>query len=428
MDPNTYFIQFPKGKKKRPTLKAMDFFMDEYNHIDENMNIIHIAGTNGKGSTVKIISNILIKAGYSVGTFVSPHLTKYNERISINNQSITDKEMSDLIDEIQPKIDQYNEFADINELNHMTWFEALTIIAFLYFYRNNVDFVVIETGLGGLFDSTNFIKKSIASVITSIGYDHMKLLGSTLEEIAFQKAGIIKRDSETLMFDQSPSVNKVFIDKCNEENNKLHIFNEDLIKDYSFDEEYQYFSYKSYKNLKTNLKGKIQINNSILAIETMEIVKKKGFKVSKKSIREGLSTVVNHGRMETLYSNPTIIYDGAHNIPAFENLLKMVNMYYPNCNKTYIISILTRKKYDTMLEILSADQNAKFILTSGNNEDEFTPKETLYDCAKHFIPEEKIEKMDLEDALKKVIKEEQLAFVIGSFHTYGRVRDILEKI
>ena len=256
----------------------------------------------------------------------------------------------------------------------------------------------------------------------------MKLLGSTLEEIAFQKAGIIKRDSETLMFDQSPSVNKVFIDKCNEENNKLHIFNEDLIKDYSFDEEYQYFSYKSYKNLKTNLKGKIQINNSILAIETMEIVKKKGFKVSKKSIREGLSTVVNHGRMETLYSNPTIIYDGAHNIPAFENLLKMVNMYYPNCNKTYIISILTRKKYDTMLEILSADQNARFILTSGNNEDEFTPKETLYDCAKQFIPEEKIEKMDLEDALKKVIKEEQLAFVIGSFHTYGRVRDILEKI
>ena len=113
MDPNTYFIQFPKGKKKRPTLKAMDFFMDEYNHIDENMNIIHIAGTNGKGSTVKIISNILIKAGYSVGTFVSPHLTKYNERISINNQSITDKEMSDIIDEIQPKIDQYHEFADI---------------------------------------------------------------------------------------------------------------------------------------------------------------------------------------------------------------------------------------------------------------------------------------------------------------------------
>ena len=427
MDPSTYFKQFPKVSRKKTTLKAMAFFMDEYNHIDKEMNIIHVAGTNGKGSTVKIISNILMKAGYSVGMFISPHLIRYNERIQVNNNNITDEEMTKLIEEVQPKIDQYNKFANENELANVSWFDALTIIALLYFYRKKVDFVVLETGIGGLFDRTNIVEKPIVSVITSIGFDHMKLLGSTLEDIAYQKAGIIKKESETVLFEQIPSVNKVFIDKCKEEKNKLHILKEKDIKDYSFNDEYQFFSYKSYKNLKTNLKGKVQINNSMLAIEAIEIIKKKGFIISRKAIREGLATVNNPGRMETIHDNPQIIYDGAHNIPAIENLLKMINMYYPNRDKTYVISILTRKKYDTMIEILSQDKNARFIFTSGNNDEEFTSKEILYDCAKNVIPKEKIKMMDLEKALKTVVKEGQLTFVIGSFHMYKLARDILQK-
>ena len=199
------------------------------------------------------------------------------------------------------------------------------------------------------------------------------------------------------------------------------------IKDYSFNDEYQSFSYKSYKNLKTNLKGKVQIKNSMLAIEAIEVIQKKGFKKTKKALREGLATVTNPGRMETIYDNPKIIYDGAHNIPAIENLLEMINMYYPDKDKTYVVSILTRKKYDTMIEILSQDKNARFIFTSGNNDEEFTSKEILYDCAKNVIPEEKIEMMDLEKALRTVIKEGQLTFVIGSFHMYKLVRDILRK-
>ena len=427
MDPSTYFKQFPKVSRKKTTLKAMAFFMDEYNHIDREMNIIHVAGTNGKGSTVKIISNILMKAGYSVGMFISPHLIRYNERIQVNNNNITDEEMIQLIEEVQPKIDQYNKIADENELSNVTWFDALTIIALLYFYRKNVDFVVLETGIGGLFDRTNIVENPIVSVITSIGFDHMKLLGSTLEDIAYQKAGIIKKESETVLFEQIPSVNKVFIDKCKEEKNKLHILKEKDIKDYSFNDEYQFFSYKSYKNLKTNLKGKVQIKNSMLAIEAIEVIQKKGFKITKEALREGLATVTNPGRMETIYDNPKIIYDGAHNIPAIENLLEMINMYYPDKDKTYVVSILTRKKYDTMIEILSQDKNARFIFTSGNNDEEFTSKEILYDCAKNVIPEEKIEMMDLEKALRTVIKEGQLTFVIGSFHMYKLVRDILQK-
>ena len=131
-----------------------------------------------------MISNILVKQGYKVGKFISPHLVRYNERISINGTEITDEEMSELIEELKPKIEKYNDNKKVN----ITLFELETTMALLYFYRKKVDYVVLETGLGGLYDCTNVITKPLVSVITSIGYDHMHILGNTLEEIAYQKA------------------------------------------------------------------------------------------------------------------------------------------------------------------------------------------------------------------------------------------------
>ena len=188
IDVEKYLNNFFKGTKN-PSLEAMQYFMDNYDNFDEKMKFIHIAGTNGKGSCTEMISNILMKQGYKVGKFISPHLIKYNERISINGKEISDGEMSNLIEELKPQIENYNKVEKVN----ITLFELETIMALLYFYRNNVDFVVLETGLGGLYDCTNIIKEPIVSVITSIGYDHMNILGNTLQEIAYQKAGIIKK-------------------------------------------------------------------------------------------------------------------------------------------------------------------------------------------------------------------------------------------
>ena len=188
-----YLNNFYKGTKN-PSLDAMQYFMNEYNDFQKDMRFIHIAGTNGKGSCTEMISNILVNQGYKVGKFMSPHLVEYNERISINGKFISDEEMSDLIEELEPKIKKYNDTRNIN----ITLFELETTMALLYFYRNNVDFVVLETGLGGLYDCTNIISKPLVSVITSIGYDHMHILGNTLPEIAYQKAGIIKEDSNTV--------------------------------------------------------------------------------------------------------------------------------------------------------------------------------------------------------------------------------------
>lgn len=206
-----YLNNFFKGAKN-PSLHAMQYFMKEYDNFEKDMKFIHIAGTNGKGSCTEMITNILVKQGYKVGKFISPHLIKYNERISINNVNISDEDLRKLVEELEPKINRYNKENNID----VTLFELETTMALLYFYRNNVDFVVLETGLGGLYDCTNVITKPLVSIITSIGYDHIQILGNTLTEIAAQKAGIIKENSNTVIFENNKEVDEVFINACKE--------------------------------------------------------------------------------------------------------------------------------------------------------------------------------------------------------------------
>lgn len=423
IDIQKYLNQFFKGTKD-PSLKAMEYFISEYNNFERQMQFIHIAGTNGKGSCTEIISNILIKQGYKVGKFLSPHLIRYNERISINGVDITDSEMSDLIEELDTKIKKYKELTGVD----VTLFELETTMALLYFYRNNVDFVVLETGLGGLYDCTNIITKPLVSVITSIGFDHMSLLGRTLPEIAYQKAGIIKENSDTVIFHQEPEVDNVFIEQCKKKNNKLHIVKEDDIKDYKYDENYQYFTYKDVKNIELVLKGKAQIKNASICIETMKILNEKGFKVDEKNIKEGMKTVVHKARMEVLNKKPLIVYDGAHNAPAIKNLQEMVQMYFKDLKRTYIISILKTKDYDKMLQLLAEDKEAKFILTSGNDAERYVSKEDLANTANKYIDAEHIIKMNLKDAVKEAMRsnEEMVTLIVGSFYVYGTVVETLK--
>lgn len=413
-----YLNNFFKGTKN-PSLDAMQYFMDEYNNFQENMKFIHIAGTNGKGSCVETISNILVKQGYKVGKFISPHLVRYNERISINGIEITNEEMSELIEELKPKVEKYSKKKKIQ----ITFFELITIMALLYFYRKNVDFVVLETGLGGLYDCTNIITKPLVSVITSIGYDHMHILGNTLPEIAYQKAGIIKQNSNTVFFEQSEEINNVFSDMCKNKNNKFHLVTNNKIKNYKYDNEYQYFDYDKYKNIAIILKGKKQIQNAAICIETMQILNDLGYIVTEKSVREGLKTVIHKARMEVLSKKPLIIFDGAHNEPAIENLQSMVNMYYNDMKRNYIVSILERKDYEKMIQILMKDENAEFIFTSGNNPDRYASKEKLYNIALKYRKNQKIYMKELEYTIDDVLKENNnsVNFIVGSFYTYRMV-------
>mgnify|MGYP000370076406 FL=1 len=418
IDVNEYLKGFYKGTKE-PSLKAMHYFMDKYNNFEKEMKFIHIAGTNGKGSCVEIISNILKIQGYKVGKFLSPHLIRYNERISINGESISDEDMQGLIEELKPLIEEYSE----KEKSRITLFELETMMALLYFYRMKVDFVVLETGLGGLYDCTNVITCPLVSIITSIGYDHMNLLGDTLPKIAFQKAGIVKPNSSTVIFEQTPDVDEVFAKECSKKENQLHIVREKIVSNYRYDSDLQYFDYDEMKDIAVNLKGMVQIKNASICIEAMKILRDDGYEVSDESIREGLKTVIHKARMEKLLSKPFIVYDGAHNTPAMENLQSMVDMYYSDFDRVYIVSILKSKDYRKMLKILASDKEGKFIFTSGNDAERYVDGNTLYECMKEYVDEDKISTMTLEDAIisTKGSDENTVNLVVGSFYVYGDV-------
>lgn len=427
IDIEKYLGNFFKGSKGESlSLDAMKYLMDKYNNFQKKMKFIHIAGTNGKGSCVEIINNILVNQGYKVGKFLSPHLIKYNERISINGQDISDEEMTELIEELQPKLDEYSKTKNVP----ITLFELETIMGLLYFYRKNVDFVVLETGLGGLYDCTNIITSPLVSIITSIGYDHMHILGDTLPKIAHEKAGIIKENSETIFYEQSEDINEIFIKTCKEKNNKLHLVKESDIKNFRYDNNFQYFDYKNMKNIAVNLKGIKQINNSSICIECIEILRNNGYEISEENLRKGLKSVIHHGRMEILNKTPLIIFDGAHNEPAINNLNQTIDMYYKNYKKTYIISILKAKDYPKILKLLLEKNEGTFIFTNGNSIERYTSNKDLFDEAIKYKKEnQEIYMKELEEAINEVKNkndENSVTFIVGSFYVYGDTLKFIE--
>lgn len=418
MNIENYLSTYYKGTKKQ-SLDGITYLMEKFGHPEKELKFIHIAGTNGKGSCTEMLTNILVKAGYKVGKFLSPHLIKYNERISINNIEISDFDMEELIKEIQVEIEKYNE--------KITLFELETAMAIVYFAKHKCDFVVLEVGLGGKFDSTNIIYP-IVSIINSIGYDHMHLLGDTLEEIAENKAGIIKENSATVFVEQEKIVNDVIINTCKEKNNELYLIDCSNIKNYSFNEEYQKIDYKEHKDMLINLKGEKQIYNAALCLEAVDILKK-NYSISEEAIREGLKTVVHRARFEKLSDEPLIIYDGAHNTPAMKNLIKSVQMYYKKRKKVFIVSILKSKDYKSMLNALMIDKNNTYIFTGGNDEARYISKEKLYEEAENIGIYSKIYKRDLLQAIDFACQnyKNDVIFIVGSFYVYGDVVEYLTK-
>ena len=251
----------------------------------------------------------------------------------------------------------------------------------------------------------------------------MNILGNTLPEIAYQKAGIIKENSNTVICNQESEVDNVFINECKRKNNILHIIKKTDISNYSFDNNFQYFDYKNYNNIIINLKGKVQVQNACLCLEVFEILNALGYNISFENIKNGLKTVIHKGRMEQLNDKPLIIFDGAHNEPAIKNLQDMIKMYYKEMKRIYIISILKRKDYTKMLRIIAEDKDATFILTSGNDTNIYVSSDDLYECMKQFTKNDKIYKKRLEDAIEyaKNANFDTVNFIIGSFYTYGTV-------
>lgn len=387
----------------------------------KQLKFIHIAGTNGKGSTAAYIREVLVAEGYSVGLYTSPYLEVFNERIQWNHQLISDDEIACIISEMDGYICQMLEAGQ----NHPTEFEVITAMAFLYFLRKKVDFVILEVGLGGRFDATNVIEESLISIITSISFDHMKILGDTLTQIAFEKSGIIKPEGCVISY---PQLEEAAIEI--EKNAKLkqasyESFDKADIEIIEMTEKKSVFKMKDMElPLEITMLGEHQIYNAALAIKAL--VKLEGLghvKLNKGQMLEAIKKTHWNGRLEVLSEKPLLLIDGAHNTDGAKVLTDSLKTTFADYRKVLCLGMLEDKDVDGVLKILLPAVD-RVIITEPNSEralsiEEMTRKVEQYHLNYSIY---KNREEAFEAVLKCINSENQLGIVAGSLYLIGEAR------
>ena len=286
--------------------------------------VIQVAGTNGKGSVSAIISNILINAGYKTGLFTSPHLVNVNERIRINGVPVSNKEIDLFIKSYKTDIEKYE----------ATFFETITALAFYYFKKEDVDIAIMETGLGGRLDSVS-ICEPLATIITPISYDHMEILGETLTEIAFEKAGAIKKDVVCISAKQNSAATKVLTEKADKVKAPIHFLNGESLPNYDI-----------------NIPGVTQRENALLAVSALSHIN--GFIIPEEAVVKGLQTVQWFGRNHILRKNPLVIFDVAHNLESLRCFLEYYDSLKIYEDSVLVIALQARKRIQPIIPRLQS--------------------------------------------------------------------------
>ena len=394
---------------------------------EKELKFIHIAGTNGKGSTTSMITEILMGSGYKVGMYTSPFIEEFEERIQINRNNIPKETLAALMDEVKLSVDKVIE----DGYNHPTEFEIITVLMLLYFKRENIDFGVIEVGLGGTLDSTNVITP-ILQVITSISFDHTNLLGNTLEEIAREKAGIIKKGIPTVIYPQQEEVLKVIKNKCFEMDSELYIANNENLKFkniVNLDKPYQLLKYNNEIDILLPLLGEHQIINLSVAMQAIEVLNNKNIiDISIANIVKSIKNVSWKGRLEVLSNNPYVVIDGAHNIQGIKTLSRNIKKYFKYENLYLILGILADKDVEEMIKIITPMAKKVYSVTPNSIRGELA--ESLKDEVSKFNKNckafDKYEEAYLE-ALNDA-SEKDLILASGSLYMIGDMRKIIRKI
>lgn len=409
-------------------LERTERLLDILGNPHKKIKCIHVAGTNGKGSTTSIITSILMEEGFKVGMYTSPYLEEFEERIQINRENIKKEELAFYMKDVKKAVDEV-----IKEgYSHPTEFEIITCLMFLYFYVKKVDYAVIEVGLGGRLDSTNVIKP-LVSVIASISLDHTNILGNSLKEIAREKGGIIKEDIPLVLYPQEEEALNELKNIAEEKNSKIYEVKKDdgelldIIKERDY---YQKIKIKGeldiyYLNLK--LLGEHQILNCALAVKTVEVLSKlEGFKIN--NLKKGVENAKWKGRLEVLNKKPTVVIDGAHNIQGIKSLTRNVTKYFKYNNLYLLIGILADKQVEEMINEI-APLSKKIIALTPNSDRAELSSELKKEIEKVNNNVESFE--SYEDAFKsilKVAKEEDLILVTGSLYMIGEMRGIINRI
>ncbi len=329
----------------------------------KQLRFVHVAGTNGKGSTCAMLESVMRAAGYRTGMYPSPYIEDFTERIQVDAVPISDEALCELTDTVKAAADTMED--------HPSQFEIITAIGMLYFARMKCDVVVLEVGLGGRFDSTNVIDAPDMCVITNIGYDHTEYLGTTLAEIAGNKAGIIKSGADVVVYPNVPEVMNVFSGVCEEKGCSLTAADFDRINIVSADLTAQHLKWKKaaaisgemlpvsdgdeiekYLNFDLPLVGEYQVRNAAVVLTAVDVLRKRGWNITDEAVQNGMASVKWPARFEVLGTDPLFILDGGHNLQCAEAVAASVSKYLPDTKVTLLIGILKDKDYAAVLDTL----------------------------------------------------------------------------
>ncbi len=381
------------------------------------LRFIHVAGTNGKGSTCAMLSKILCAQGYRTGLFVSPYVDRFNERIQFNNEPIPDEELAEIVTEIAPIVDSMEHPA--------TEFEVITAAAFLYYRRKNCDYVVLEVGLGGELDSTNIIKTPLLAIITAIDYDHMHILGNTIQEIAYAKAGIIKDNGTVLFYGEHPDALPVIEAACEKHHAALHIVDRSTLREGSYDLHGQTFDYKDHKDMRLGLLGKYQMRNAATVIDAVELLRGKGVAISDEALRTGLKETVWPARFELLREDPPFFVDGGHNPHGVRGTVETYQRLFPDRKAKIVMGMMRDKDVSQSVRLLLPI--AKEFYTVTPNNDRAMPAEELAELIRS-CGATATSFSCVADAIETAGRGEEPTLAVGSLYMAGEVHEAFRNL
>lgn len=404
----------------KPGLERISALCEALGNPQKKLKFVHVAGTNGKGSTSCMLASILKQAGYRTGLYTSPYIYRFNERMQINGLEIEDTALAELVSEIAPIADKMSD--------RPTEFELITAVAFEYFRRERCDIVVLEVGMGGRFDSTNIIEEPLLSIITGISLDHVAFLGDTVEKIAFEKAGIIKEGRPVIFGGENEEALAVIKKRSLALSAPFYTVDHSLIHDTSMSLSGTEFSFGEWKNVRLSLLGAYQPKNASLVLKSVEILRDSGLKIDTGAVYDGIREARWRARFEIISKNPTVIFDGGHNVEGIAAAVNSIKEYYPNGRVAVMSGVLADKDYRAIARSISEVAASAFTITPDN------PRALPAEKYSEVLSEYGVSAIayhSIKEALKSAIayaKENQVPlFCLGSLYTYGSVLDAIKE-
>lgn len=409
------FIHERAWPGSKPGLSRTRRLLELLGEPQSGLRFIHVAGTNGKGSTSAMLSGVLKAAGLKTGFYTSPYISRFNERIQIDGEPISDALLAEITEKIAPLA--------LSMDDRPTEFELVTAIAVEFFAREKCDIVILETGLGGRLDSTNVIESPLLSIITNIGLDHTRELGDTVEKIAAEKAGIIKENRPVVIYDLPENVRAVIERRCVETSSPLISADFSRIKQITDGRSGQAFSYKSHENLFLPLLGEHQLRNAAVALEAVSLLRSQGFEIPDGAVKSGFDNTRWPARFEILSESPFFVLDGGHNPQCAETVAENLRRYFPGMKVVCLFGVLAGKDYLSMAETLNTAADC-FVTITPPNPKALSAAElakSLYSFGKPVYISDTIT-----DGIEKALSladRNNVVCAVGSLYSAGTVRE-----